>query len=125
MNSRSWEDGLTQSIAGLVILLLILAVIAGAWLSVRAANQVARGLAADGTNKLLWAALAIFLSVLAAAVATASQVLLVAAGIALLVLLIMARSVELLHTETFQAPPSLEDLRHDMLHEWWPTEDAA
>jgi hypothetical protein len=37
----------------------------------------------------------------------------------------MARSVELLHTETFQAPPSLEDLRHDMLHEWWPTEDAA
>ena len=51
MNSRSLEDGLTQSIAGLVILLLILAVIAGAWLSIRAANQVARGLAADGSNK--------------------------------------------------------------------------
>jgi hypothetical protein len=125
MNSKSWEDGLTQSIAGLVILLLILAVIAGAWLSVRAANQVARGLAADGRNKLLWAALALFLSLLTAAIAIGSPVLLVAAAIALLVLLITARSVELLHTETFQRPPSLEGLQHDMLHEWWPTEDAA
>ena len=59
------------------------------------------------------------------AVIAASVVLLVAAGAALVVLVVTARAVELGHADRFQSPPSLENIRHDMLHEWWPMEDAA
>jgi hypothetical protein len=126
MNRRSsWEDGLAQSLVGLAILLLIIAIIVGAWLAVRAANQIARGFAADGRSRWLWVGLLVFVLLLLGAVIAASVVLLIAAGAALVVLVVTARAVELGHADRFQSPPSLENIRHDMLHEWWPMEDAA
>src|SRR5687767_6277495 len=122
----SWDDELAQSIVGLGLLLLILALIAAAWLAVRAGNQVSRGFAADSRNQLLWAALALFAVLLTIGVAISSPVALAGAGVALAGLLIIARGVELAHTERFQSPPSLTDIRKEMLYDWWPaSEDAA
>jgi hypothetical protein len=100
MNRRSsWEDGLAQSLVGLAILLLIIAIIVAAWLAVRAANQIARGFAADSRSRWLWVGLLVFVLLILGAAMAASVVLLAAAGAALVALVVTARAVELSHAE--------------------------
>src|SRR5437870_2834513 len=65
-----WEDALASSIVGIVLILFIIALAIGVWLAVRAVNLVAAAIAAHPQCKPLWAALAAFLLLLGAAIAT-------------------------------------------------------
>src|SRR5262245_43030864 len=125
--SKSWDQTLANSVIGICIILLIIAIIFAAWASVRAANILSRGFAADPKSKPLWGTLLASTSLVCAGLGAGSTPLLLLGGAMFGVALIVAHGVELYHAENFQEPPSLERFRGEVLHfsDWWPKDEAA
>ena len=112
------------SLAGLfVVAAIVLALITG-YLLVRAVNLVLNVLVRyPQARKPLWFALGAFLVTASAAAVSQGVPLIVLAFACFLIVVLVARSIELAHSDRFEEPGSFGLLAHNVLHEWW--QDAA
>jgi hypothetical protein len=119
MGSSRWESALAGTILGLMLVVALVVLLIAAWCLVRATNLVLRVLVRHPKSRALWLALALFFAFVALAAVELTPIFFGLAFAAGLVLVLVARGVDLYYSELFEEPPSLTGLTHDVLHEWW------
>lgn len=118
----SAEDQLTSFLAYTAVGLIILGLIVAIWFLIKAFELVVRVLVAHPDNKPLWIALGTFVLFAALAYGTQGQepTINVLAATAFVVLLAVAKIVEIYYEQLFLKEFSREQVVHQVLNEpWW------
>lgn len=117
------SDGLDDamgSLAGLVIIVTVVAIVISAWLAVRAANSIISAFSLTPRSRMLWGGLASGLVLLLLGLATGLPLFFVLAGLAFVFLLITAQAVVLTHQPVFEEPRDARQFMDEVLTDWWP-----
>jgi hypothetical protein len=122
MSQASGSAGLAEAAGGAMMgvgLILIVGLVLGVWVVVKACNIIVRGFLTDGKKQVLWLLLLVFLgsgALLLVSVPLGAT----AVGLSFLALVIAAHCVEVYHKTTFQ--PLRGSLPEEILKKpWWET----
>lgn len=115
------EDGLAMNVAGLALLLTLVALLALAWCLAKIASLLVRVWGRHPRSKALWIATgSVLLLTGGAALAPDQPAVMSLAGLSLIGLVLTARAVDLYHDPLFQRELTRDTFVHQVLHEpWW------